>query len=694
MRRSRDLQGAGSTVNGALRRRQRVATLRDSSDEVEQMMVLKGTVRLRDRERLRKKERGRDLSKRRRIENRSVVQQRSGGGVGGCGGGSYRESVNLDSSDEDCFEEGVETRIHQQNMTTQLPPSPNHREGSVDRGKVGSPEERESPSFVKVDACDNQYPTVTKADYEDGTKKSSRIEIDLMALPSLPSSPERDITVDINSETMAQDVQKALQSLSIVVFIHCFILVYFYVICLRPLYLLILVQKKSETSPSGSTEALSSNQSLNLNLEQQRHDTSSASKSTAQLQQNLKEPKNQCSWPGVLPHAGYVPSHRADLPRSSLTMQAPEFKFLQPRPKRCATHRYIAENIHYHNQLVQKSLSSGLTGVGTTLYGTKSSNIKSIPEKNLTGDTGEDKSSRVSADFNVRSSAKSLLQQAPSQAQAQARNFLHNPVFTFPLGGHHQAAIMAPPNSLTNKPPATSSHVETSNAGTFNRSFFPSNEATSSYIAMLQNNGYQFPIPPNIALPPSFKSGSILNSSLYSLPVSKTDANKTPQMERKNGASASNDSAAQIYSFSVQPMSCGHTSNKLPPVSQNSSAIFQKLPEPSWNGYNKNFPSSDEKSRNVGIPPSHLSLVPIPTFQHQVHPKASSFQTDYSPLTSKWDNFSRTAKVPEGSFQFFAQHIPQTKVPEGSQRLSPACRRNVPSILCNGGASQLPELKH
>ncbi|CAA0830456.1 Protein TIME FOR COFFEE [Striga hermonthica] len=798
MRRSRDLRGAGSNVDGALRRRQRVATLRDSSDEVEQMMVLKETVRLRDRERLRKKERGRDLSKRRRIENRSVVQQRSGSGGGGYGGRNYRESVNADSSDEECFEEGVEMRIHQQNMTTQLPPSPNRRglrtllsspvlrvsvnevlgvsvprrarsasvkklhewrnsgnggfgenpigrkyspspatapsnsksssmsqdeieievaealfdlmkqsqsqspsseteekadrgsrdnndeiendafqveneqaikeankaaedlvntDGSVVRGKVGSAEERESPSFVKADACDIQYLTVTKADYEgsvveDGTKKSSRIEIDLMALPSLPSSPERDTSVDINSETMAQDVQK-----------------------------------KSET--------LSSNQSLNLNLEQQRHDTSNASKSTSQPQQSPKEPKIKCSWPGVLPHAGYVPSHRADLPRSSLIMQAPEFKFLQPRPKRCATHRYIAKNIHSHHQLVQKSLSSGLTGVGTTLYGIKSSNIQSNPlmgdferGQTLTGGTGEDKSSGVAADFNVTTSGKSLLQQAPSQAQAQAqaRNFLHNPGFTFSLGGHHQAAIMAPPNSLTNKPPATSSDVETLNAGTFNRSFFPSNEATSSYIAMLQNNGYQFPIPPNIALPPSFRSGSILNSSLYSLPASKTDANKTPQMERKNGASASNNSAAQIYSFSVQPMSYGQSSNKLPPVLQNS-AIFQKLPEPSWNGGNKNFPSSDERSRNVGIP------------------KASSFQTDYSPLIPKWDNFSRAAKVPEGSFQFFAQHIPQTKhLPvqghvmygnslEGSQRLSPACRRNVPLVFGNA-ASQLPELKH
>ncbi|GER57582.1 ubiquitin family protein [Striga asiatica] len=33
----------------------------------------------------------------------------------------------MDSSDEECFEEGVETRIHQQNMTTQLPSSPNRR---------------------------------------------------------------------------------------------------------------------------------------------------------------------------------------------------------------------------------------------------------------------------------------------------------------------------------------------------------------------------------------------------------------------------------------------------------------------------------------------------------------------------------------------------------------------------------------
>ncbi|CAA0832102.1 Unknown protein [Striga hermonthica] len=571
------------------------------------------------------------------------------------------------------------------------------QDGFVDREKVGSLGERESPSCVaKVNACDIQYPTVTKADHgasvvEVGVKKGDRIEIDLMALPSLPSSPERNSVLDIDSG----DVEK------------------------------------SETNPDRGTqmeeekiEVIIVDQSPDLNVQKQRLETSSASKSNTQLQQNLKEPKTQSptsfvpfsisigSWPGVLPHPGYVLSHREDLPvegssKSSITTQAPEFKFSKPRPKRSATHRYIAENIHSHQQLVQKSLSSGSTNVGTTLYGTQSSNLKSmLPAQRfaignpLTGDSvrGQTLAGETSVKF--------LPQQASSQAQLQARNFLHNPVFTFPPNSSGPSHFAMPSNSSTKKPPPeNSSHAEASNAGTFNRTFFPFNEA------MIQNNSCQFPNLPNITLP-SFKGESILNSSIYSLPVfnippyqhllstfnTKTVENRTLQMEKNNnGASASDGSASQhpkpkknnnnnstqIYPFPIQPMSFGHIGNKqlnaasAPVISfstmpQNSS-IVQMLPELSWNsGGNKNyFPLSEEKSRNAvsssssatttpsskfknsgknaGFHPSHLSPLPIP---------------NYSPLLPKWENFPRTVKLPEGSSQFPARNIPQPKTPQ------------------------------
>ncbi|GER29761.1 hypothetical protein STAS_05650 [Striga asiatica] len=651
MERNRDLRSAGSAADGCPRRRRTVITVGDSAND-DRKMELKETVRFIDRQQVWRMDRDRDLSKRRRIENRAAVPQRNGGG----GGGGGNEAA---------------------------------QDGCVDREKVGSLEERESPSCVsKVNACDIQHLTVTKADHEAsvvevGAKKGDRIEIDLMALPSLPSSPEINGVLDINSDVATGD--------------------------------------KSETSPDRGTqmeekkiEVISVDQLVDLNVEKQRLQTSSASKTNTQPQQSLKEPKNQSptsfvpfsigigSWHGVLPHPGYVLSHQENLPvegssKSSITTQAPEFKFSKPRPKRSATHRYIAENIHSHQQLVQKSLSSGSTNVGTTLYGTQSSNLKSmLPIQRfaignpLVGDS--ERGQNLAGETIV----KLLPQQTSSQAQLQARNFLHNPGFTFPPNLSGPSHFALPSNSSTNKPPANSSHAEASNAGTFNRQFFPFNEA------MLQNNGCQFPNLPNITLP-SFKGeSSILNPSIYSLPVfnippyqhllstfnTKTVENRTLQMEKNNnGASASdgsasqhpkpkknnnNNNSAQIYPFPIQPMSFGHVGNKQPNAAsapvisfstmpQNSS-IFQMLPELSWNGGgNKNFPSSEEKSRNAasskfensgknaGSHPSHLSPLPIP---------------NYSPLLPKWENFPRTAKLPEGSSQFSARNIPQPKNPQ------------------------------
>ncbi|GER34280.1 ATP binding protein [Striga asiatica] len=117
MERNRDLRSDGSAADGGPRRRGTVVTVGDSAND-DRQMELKETVRFIDREQVRRMNGNRDLSKRRWIANRAAVPKRNGGG----GGGSYREVVSLDSSDEEYFEEEVETKNYLQNRTNQLPP--------------------------------------------------------------------------------------------------------------------------------------------------------------------------------------------------------------------------------------------------------------------------------------------------------------------------------------------------------------------------------------------------------------------------------------------------------------------------------------------------------------------------------------------------------------------------------------------
>lgn len=201
--------------------------------------------------------------------------------------------------------------------------APQGGDGFLNIEKVLSPKENESPSCVKVDACEVQDPKVTRA-WDDTTtvveetKKEAKLKIDLM--------------------------------------------------------------KSATISNDGPGEGI--NRLPKLDLEKHYHDKSSVRDGGKQQLRSHKEQKNQSQtslspfqislggWPSVLPHPGYMQSQQAVLPmddtaRFSIAMQPQKFTFSQPRPKRSTTHQYIARNIQQHQQLITNSLLSGPTGVAT-----------------------------------------------------------------------------------------------------------------------------------------------------------------------------------------------------------------------------------------------------------------------------------------------------------------------------------------
>ncbi|KAL8548310.1 hypothetical protein ACS0TY_007583 [Phlomoides rotata] len=415
-------------------------------------------------------------------------------------------------------------------------------DGFVNKVKVGPPIEIESPSCVKVNACDIQDPTRTKGHYEAiiaEVKRKSKLEIDLMALPPLPQSRERDASVELGTDTeMMTQVQKKSESIS------------------KDGRLIGMQEEKIEAIDSSQLQMEKDSHSNILNV-------------SSNATQGRKEQKNQSptsllpfpigmsSWPGVLPHPGYMPPLQAILQlngssKSSMILQHPKFKFSQRRAKRCTTHHFLAHNINNHQELVKNCLSSG----STAFYGAKSANTKyMLPSaqsfiaghplhgdfqggQNLatvSAESVKDKLSdaAVAFDANATTKGKSVLQQAPHQAAASS--FMRGSGFIFPFGPH-QTTMMAPANSsgppqscassvgissLPSNPAGRQSALPNASAAmSLNHPLFPSSEA---YMAMLQNSGCPIPLP-------SFKGGTpslpYFSPSLYHSPMFNVTQNQ------------------------------------------------------------------------------------------------------------------------------------------------------------------------
>ncbi|KAG8389344.1 hypothetical protein BUALT_Bualt02G0219500 [Buddleja alternifolia] len=672
-----------------------------------------------------------------------------------------QENVDRDSrntSDDVQNEQSIKVNDSMEEMKKEKFPGQelvSRDDGFVNKGNVGSPKEIESSSCVKVNACDIQYPTVTKPEYAAAvveTKKEAKLEIDLMAFPPLPSSPEIDALVDTATDPKVTTHDK-IEAIS------------------------------RDSSVSAASQLV---------------DEKIGAISCNQQQQDWKEQKNQpplsfpigmSGWPGVFPYPGYMLPPQAVLPieesaRTSTVMQLPRFKFSQPRSRRCATHQYIAQNIHHHQQLIKKSLSSGPTGASTS-YETKPLNLQSlspkqkvIPGNQLLGDiqnwatisggSGKDKSSNIAADFTTTSN-KLVLQQAPHQA---------------------------PPNNVLPQTTAIGNISLPSNSAgrpsmSFNHPIFPSNEA-ASYMAMLQNNGCSVPISTNIpitSLKGSLKGSQssampFFNSSFYSsrpfnvsqnmsipsgstshkqpkhmdnnYPTSATTPLQQPEKPdtettRKNGRSVNNVPA---HSFPVQSMNFsiippGHKHSDI--QQQGSKDRFDLIPQPFALSFGSNAStapslnfSSMEQNPAIfqGYKMAQQQLIQLQKHRmqqmQQVTGTASTpntipgsfifsqfpVQTDNSsfPLPKSSQNQTHitfgNSSVQAASFQgqqifingqpsknsggslrtgptagSTISALPSQETDGSSQKSSPTCRRNVPSILSTC-PSQLPELKY
>ncbi|KAI9390211.1 hypothetical protein POPTR_008G151200v4 [Populus trichocarpa] len=274
---------------------------------------------------------------------------------------------------------------------------------------------------------------------------------------------------------------------------------------------------------------------------------------------SLPLPMSMTSWPGGLPHMGYMAPLQGVVSMdgsavSSAALQPPHLIFSQPRPKRCATHCYIARNILCHQQIIRMNPFWPPAGAPALQYGAKASNMNVVPSTDLhavrggnsvekgqglaifPGPAGKDKNSQAANSVDAAQRKQILLQQAlPPGAHS---NILHGPTFIFPMNQQQAAAAAAAsvrPGSVKSSPAAgsvasssssssasisaTAPAVAGATAMSFNYPNFPGNE--TQYLAILQNGAYPIPIPAHVGPTTAYRGTHpqampLFNGSFYS----------------------------------------------------------------------------------------------------------------------------------------------------------------------------------
>ncbi|KAK4355615.1 hypothetical protein RND71_024586 [Anisodus tanguticus] len=313
---------------------------------------------------------------------------------------------------------------------------------------------------------------------------------------------------------------------------------------------------------SGVSSKFQQRQSQKLQQQHQPPPSQKATKEESILEKtgpsnSLPMPISMASWPGGLPPMGYMAPLQGvvAMDGSTVSSAAPmQPLFSQPRPKRCATHCYIARNIHCLQQFM-KMHPFWPPAAGTAPFFGAKTNLNVMPSADLHGNLagrgasagpdkgqgltifpsngGKDKVQPAKIADAAQRKQQILLQQAlPPVA---ANNLLHGPAFIFPINQQQAAAAAAvrpgPAKSPSTTGPSVSSNTSNPAAGnasttaggaataiSFNYPNMSPNEA--QYLAILQNNAYAFPIPA-VGGPPNYRGTHpqpmpLFNGSFYS----------------------------------------------------------------------------------------------------------------------------------------------------------------------------------
>ncbi|KAL7144698.1 hypothetical protein ABFS83_07G029800 [Erythranthe nasuta] len=350
---------------------------------------------------------------------------------------------------------------------------------------------------------------------------------------------------------------------------------------------------------------------------------------TSSLPLPLPMPMSVANWPGGLPPMGYMAPLQGvvSMDGSGVTPSHMQPLFSQPRPKRCATHCHIARNIHCLQQFMKMNpFWPGPTPPPSSLFGSTRP-LAQDPNANVTvrggnnnnpdnkahspNHSGKDKNSQpnINSDSSQRKQQQILIQQ-PLPPSVSPTNLL-GPTFIFPLNHQQQQAAAARPSSA--KSPAASSASSAAAATSVAAAaaaaamsynypnMAPANE--TQYVAIMQNNGYPFPMPA-VGPPPNYRGPAmpLFNGSFYSPQMIHPS-----QLLQQNASAPSNSLSSQKHLQSQQQQQQQNpSSNKTPPPQQY--AQHQTRPRHHLEGDqdNNSSPSTNDSTTRGYRPPMSM----------------------------------------------------------------------------------------
>ncbi|XP_017610760.1 protein TIME FOR COFFEE-like isoform X2 [Gossypium arboreum] len=454
---------------------------------------------------------------------------------------------------------------------------------SPKKESLSSPADNPSSAGLPLDD-EREKSTVTKANStvcENESQREEKFQIDLMAPPPSRSSPEREGETDVGAsdpKPVAADVELEMKSLVNEDDKRMKI---------GKGDVNVEVEDNNKKAQPSAEEADSQkpvvnkerNLDLQLDLEKSDRDSGSGSVSGNKLNHHVQKlhhqhpsvektahsgslplPMSIASWPGGLPPMGYMAPLQGVVSMegsavSSAAIQPPHLLFSQPRPKRCATHCYIARNIHKHQQMMKMNAFWPAAPGSASLYGPKACNLNVVPPSELHGNIPgrgvnsvqekgqglaifpghvcKDKSSTAANNMVDAAQRKQIMLQQALPPGAP-NNIMQGPAFIFPLNQQAAAASVRP--GYVKSPPAACSTAASSTSNSallsatpagataapafsFNYPNITGNE--TQYLAILQNNPYPFPIPAHVGAPPAYRGNHaqpmpFIHGSFYS----------------------------------------------------------------------------------------------------------------------------------------------------------------------------------
>ncbi|KAH0884309.1 hypothetical protein HID58_060405 [Brassica napus] len=366
--------------------------------------------------------------------------------------------------------------------------------------------------------------------YRDSKSSSnccaSKLEIDLMVTPTVPSSPERLSLLPLASHSIASKV------------------------CC----------KASQDGSVKSKEKIvaEKRQCLNLGLESLSQEISRDSSlrlhNLDRSQPQLAKSAQQSSvlpltvavggLPSGLPHQGYVPLMQKGKP-----VDGESYTCVQPRPKRCATHFFISRNIQLHQQFVK---SNHLPPPNKDSVYLKGGDLRPTAGNPSLGESPPILSlnSQAQDRFVVKTSESghfASTRQKKPQPPSASSSVVPAQGFIFPTNHHLQPVILPSKSSRpTNNNPCVA--VGTASVS-FNHPSSSACEASSPYFTVLPNNAYSFQLTSTIRGGTPSQQLPFFNESFYSPQMfqpSQLLQNQTQGQRETKAASCSSSSHRQL----------------------------------------------------------------------------------------------------------------------------------------------------